>query len=191
MIMLGKPKIAPAIALLGFLALAATVTGAAVYMKLGDIKGESTATDNEHKDWIIIESLSTSMNVSPTNVSTGTGAARRRGDAIVEDISMTKSVDKSSPKLAEAVCKGAVIPKVEIYVTASYSDEGREPYYKYELTNVMVTSYSVNASGSDAQPTENITLNFEEIKVSYDQEGLKSKKKGKVEYSWKIEEGQK
>ena len=32
---------------------------AAAFMKLGDIKGE--ATDNEHKDWIIIESMSSAI----------------------------------------------------------------------------------------------------------------------------------
>jgi len=185
----GTSRVVPAIVLLGFLAMAATVTHAAVFMKLGDIEGESSSTDNAHKEWIVIESLSTSMNVSPTHTSTGAGASRRRGDAIVEEISLTKFVDKASPKLAEAVCKGTVIPKVEIYVTASYTDEGREPYYMYELTNVMVTSYSVNAGGSGDQPVEDFKLNFGEIKVSYDQEGLKHKG-GNVETTWKVEEGE-
>ena len=42
-------------------------------------------------------------------------------------------------------------------------------------------------------PVENITLNFEEVKVEYDQQGLKHKgySKGNVETSYKVEKGEK
>ena len=184
-----KLAIGLAVVLLGILAMAPASAG--VYMKIDGIEGDTSAAADGHKEWIVIESLSTSMNVSPTHAGTGAGASRRRGEAIVEDVSMTKYADKSSPKLAEAVCKGKVFPKVEIEVTASYTDAGRQTYYKYELTNVMVTSYSVSGSGGEDRPVENFTLNFEEVKVSYDQQGLKGKKKGNIEYGWKVEEGEK
>jgi type VI protein secretion system component Hcp len=91
------------------------------------------------------------------------------------------------------VCKGKVFPKVEIHVTASGDDSSRSTYYKYELTNVRVTSYSVNGSGHSAgdAPMEQISLNFEEIKVSYDRAGTRGKSKGKVETTWKVEQGEK
>jgi len=159
---------------------------AAAYIKMGDIKGE--ATDNEHKDWIIIESMSTTMNVAPPG-SAGTSATRRRGDVHLDDITVSKSADAASPKIAEAVCLGKVFPKVEIELTASYT--GEQTYYRYELKNVMVTSYSVNAGGSD-RPVENFTLNFEEVKVHYDEVGMRSKGKGgNAETTWKVEKGEK
>ena len=183
-----KLSIAQVLVLLGLFA--ATSAGAAVFMKISDIKGESTdTTDHDHEGWIVVESLSTSMNVAPSRAGTGTGATRRRSDAIVEDVSLTKHVDKASAKLAEAVCKGETIPKVEIHVTASYTDAGRQTYYKYELTNVMVTSYSVSNSGGSERPVENITLNFGEVKVTYDQQGMKSK--GNVETEYKVGKGEK
>ena len=62
----------------------------------------------------------------------------------------------------------------------------------YELENVMVTSYSVNAVGNDeVAPTIVIGNNFEKIKVTYTENDSKGKKKGNVEYSWKVEEGEK
>jgi type VI secretion system Hcp family effector len=109
---------------------------------------------------------------------------------IVEDIACVKELDKSSPKLAEAVCKGKVFPKVEIHLTASYTNAGRQTYYAYELKNVLVTSYNISGEGqAEAVPTETFSLNFEEVKVTYTECDNTGKKKGNVEYQWKVEEG--
>jgi type VI protein secretion system component Hcp len=57
----------------------------------------------------------------------------------------------------------------------------------------MVTSYSISGSaqGEDV-PTEQFSLNFEEIKVTYtEQDKATGQPKGNVEYSWKVEEGTK
>ena len=119
-----------------------------------------------------------------------TGQTRRRGDVVLENIVCVRELDKASPKLAEAVCKGKVFPKVEIHVTASYTDAGRVTYYAYELKNVQVTSYNVSGSGQSEQvPTEEVSLNFEEIKVTYTENDTKGGKKGNIEYTWKVEEG--
>ena len=116
---------------------------------------------------------------------------RRRGDVILDDIACTKELDKSSPKLAESICNGKIFPKVDIHFTASTTDEGRVTYYAYELKNVMITSYDISGSGqSDEVPTENVTLNFEEIKVTYTEVGSTGKSTGNVEYSWKVEEAE-
>jgi len=56
------------------------------------------------------------------------GATRRRGDVAFEETIIVKPIDKTSPKLAEAICKGRVFPKVEIHLTASYTDAGRVTY---------------------------------------------------------------
>lgn len=153
---------------------------AAAYLKLGDIKGE--ATDSEHKDWIDVLSFEQSMRKSGEGA---TGATRQRGDVIMDDIVVVKELDKSSPKLAESIAMGTVIPKVEFELTSSAGT-----YYKYELTNVMVTSYSVSGT-ADERPTEQVSLNFEEIKTTYTEYGSDGKKGGNVETSWKVEEGTK
>lgn len=157
------------------------------FIKIGDIKGE--CTDADHQDWIDLLSFSQSLH-SPQ--SGATGVARRRGDVVLEDIHVSKLLDKSSPKLAEAVCNGKVFDKVELHLSASISDEAREAYYKYELKQVLVTSYSVSgATQSSDPPAEDISLNFEEIKVTYVEFDNKGKKKGNIEYTWKVSEGKK
>ena len=157
------------------------------YLKFDGIEGESV--DKDHKGWINILSFSQGIH-QPGGGSTGT--ARRRGDVILDDIAVAKLLDKSSPKIAESVCLGKVFPKVEIELTASYTDAGRVTYYRYELKNVLVTSYSVSgAAQSEDVPSEDFSLNFEEIKVTYTENDNKGKKKGNVEYGWKVEEGEK
>lgn len=54
----------------------------------------------------------------------------------------------------------------------------------------MVTSYNVGGSGqSEEVPMEDFSLNFEQIKVTYTENDSTGKKKGNVEYEWKVEEG--
>jgi type VI secretion system secreted protein Hcp len=158
----------------------------AAYMKFDGVDGE--AQDKDHKAWSDILTFSQGLTQPGGGA---TGATRRRGDVIVDDIQVSKELDKASPKIAESMCKGKVFPKVEIHLTASYTDAGRITYYAYELTNVLVTNYSISGSGqAEDVPTEQISLNFEEIKVTYTECDNKGGKKGNVEYSWKVEEGE-
>ena len=157
----------------------------AAYIKFDGIDGE--AKDKDHQNWSDLVSFSQPIH----KPGAGTGATRRRGDVILEDIVCVKELDKTSPKLAESICKGKVFPKVEIQVTASYTDAGRVTYYAYELKNVQVVSYNISGSGqSEDVPMEDISLNFEEIKVTYTECDNAGKKKGNIEYTWKVEEGE-
>ena len=155
------------------------------YIKFEGIDGESKAKG--HEKWIILESFSQAIHKIGSGA---TGAARRRGTVIHDDLQCTKLLDKSSPKIAEAVSLGKVFPKVEIHVKTSAVNTGRETYYKYELKDVMVTSYSVSG-GSQDKPHESFSLNFEEIKVTYTEMDEKGSKKGDVAYGWKVEQGTK
>jgi len=158
----------------------------AAYIKFDGVDGE--AQDKEHKNWSDMLSFNQGM-TQPGGGSTG--PTRRRGDVIVDDLACVKELDKSSPKIAESVCKGKIYPKVEIHMTASTTDEGRKTYYSYELKNVMVTSYNIGGDGqSESVPTETFSLNFEEIKVTYTETDRAGKTKGNVEYSWKVEEAE-
>src|SRR4029079_11238330 len=121
-----------------------------------------------------------------------TGAARRRGDVEIGEMVITKHLDKTTPKLKEAVCNGKVFPKVTIHVTASYTDGGRVTYFSYELEHVQVVNYSISGhTQSEQVPTEAINLNFEKIKTTYTENDEKGKKKGNVEMTWDLMAGKK
>lgn len=136
---------------------------AAAYIKFDGVDGE--AKDKDHQGWSDLLSFSQSLH-KPGGGSTG--AARQRGDVIMDDITVTKELDKASPKIAASLAMGKTFSTLELDLTGSSSGEGRTTYYAYELKNVQVTSYSVSGSGqSEDVPTEDFSLNFEEIKVTY------------------------
>ena len=155
------------------------------YLKIGDIKGEST--DDGHKDWINL--LSVSNSITRPMAAGASGATRHRSSATFGDIVCVKEVDASTPKLQEAIADGTNFKKVNIDLTTSSEGGKRVPYLLWELSNARVSSYSVSGATDGAPPTEQISLNFEEIKVTYDKLGKDNKSGGKIEYTWKIEEG--
>ena len=157
-----------------------------VFAKYDGVDGEST--DSNHDKWIDVENLSWTCDKPGGGA---TGQARRRGNVVVGDLVLTIEYEKSTPKLLEKMNMGEVIPKLEIEQTANYGG-ARATYLKYELTNVMITSLDVNASGNDeSPPIVNIANNFEEYKVTYTEYGADGSKKGNVETTWKVEKGEK
>ena len=133
------------------------------YIKLGDIKGE--ATDQDHKNWIIIDTIN-----APISRSIPAGAKdqqRTQGETTLGDVAITRQVDSSSPKLAEACAAGKFVKEVEIHLCSTIKGK-QQPYYKYLLKNVIVSSYSFsgNAAGSPL-PTEAITLGFSDVEWTY------------------------
>lgn len=163
--------------------LAPSATAAAAYIKFDGVEGE--AQDRDYENWSHMISFSQGLFFDP-----GPGPGGFRGRAVFEDVLVTKQLDKASPKLAEAVAQGRVFPTVEIHWTKIVPSGNHMPYYTYELRNVQVVGYHIGASAmSDTVPTEEMSLNFEEIKVTYTEVDAAGRPTGKVEYSWKVEEG--
>lgn len=133
------------------------------FMKLGDIKGD--ATDQDHKDWILIESMS-----SPIHRSIPQGARdqqRSRGETTLGDVVVVRQLDKSSPKMQENCANGTPVKEVEIHFCTQAKNK-QEPYLIYKLKDVIITSYSAhaNASGSP-MPSEEITLGYSAVEWTY------------------------
>jgi type VI secretion system secreted protein Hcp len=158
----------------------------AVFAKYDGVDGEST--DANHDKWIDVLSVDWGSHKPGGGA---TGQSRRRGAVVVEDMSLTMEYEKSTPGLLEKLNMGEVIPKLEIEQTANYGGS-RATYLKYELKNVQITSFQVNASGNDeSPPTVTLANNFEEYKVTYTEYDSEGNKKGNAETTWKIEKGEK
>ncbi|MFC2024259.1 Hcp family type VI secretion system effector [Chloroflexota bacterium] len=179
------------------------------YVKFEGIDGESITVG--HEDWSEIVSFSQAISI-PTDGAIG--SSRQRGDVVLEDIIIVKQIDKSSPKLAEKMVMGEIITKVEIHLTGPSDGSTCEgTFYTYELKNVMITNYEVSGSNPLAYslitpapditmpssgpfivqavdaPVEEISLSFEEIKVTYTECDSEGNAMGSVEYTWNVEEG--
>jgi len=158
----------------------------AVFAKYDGVDGESK--DSNHDKWIDVLSVDWGVHKPGGGA---TGQTRRRGAAVVEDMTLTIEYEKAAPKLQEKCLKGEIIPKLEVECTATYGG-ARETYLKYELKNVMVTAVQVNASGNDeaGPPTVVMQNNFEEIKVTYTEFDDEGSSKGNVETEFKVEKAQ-
>ncbi|HTN76134.1 MAG TPA: type VI secretion system tube protein Hcp, partial [Pirellulaceae bacterium] len=111
------------------------------FMKLGDIKGEST--DQGHKDWILIESMSAPIY---RNIPEGARDNERvRGRTTCGDVVVVRQFDKSSVKLQAACANGTFFKEVELHLCAQVKNKA-EPYLKYKLSNVIITSYSFHGT---------------------------------------------
>ncbi len=155
----------------------------AIFANYDGVDGESR--DAHHDKWIDLLALDWGVRRPGGGA---TGQSRRRGAAVVDDMVLTMDYDKASPKLQEKCVKGEVVPKLHVELTATYGGT-RVTYLAYELTNVMVTSYQINASGNDeaGPPTVVIANSFEEIKVTYTEFSDDGSTIGTVETRYKIE----
>ncbi len=158
-----------------------SVSGAG-FIKFDGVDGESQASGHVGESDV----LSWSWGVSQPD-GAETGESRRRGTAIIGDLVFTKAMDKASVKLLESVTQGKVFPKV----TLALDTPGSDPltYFVVEMTNVLVTSFSIEGSEGDDRPIEKVALNFEEVKATYTIYDSNGTKAGIVEMTWKAEEG--
>lgn len=133
------------------------------FMKLGDIKGE--ATDTDHKDWIIIETMQAP--ISRTIPPSAKDQQRTKGETRLADVSVTRQVDKSSTKLQEACANGTFFKDVEVHMCTTVKNK-QEPYMKYKLYDVIVSGYSSMffASGQPL-PKENLSMSYTKVEWTY------------------------
>src|SRR4051812_16253341 len=90
------------------------------FLKIDGIDGESQ--DKAHTSWIEVLSFSHGMSQSTSSVvSTAGGASSSRVN--MQDFSIVKHFDKSTPKLAEYCCTGKHIPSVKIEVCRAGGDK--------------------------------------------------------------------
>ena len=125
-------------------------------LRLEGIPGEVTTKTHAH--WIAVTSVNYAASV-PESTTT-----RASGRPHFEPITIEKPLDTSSPKLVEALAKGSRIASATIDFTRNGS-RGEVVYYRIELTNVVITGYSLNAPAGST-PTENVKLGYAAIKVS-------------------------
>lgn len=128
------------------------------FLAIDGIEGEST--DASHPKTIEIESWSFGETQSSTTSGGGGGA----GKVSMQDFHfVTKTVDKSSPKLFLAGATGEHIKDATLYVRKAGSSSD---YLVIKLTDILVSSYQTGGGGSDI-PTESVSLNFAKIQLSY------------------------
>jgi len=131
-----------------------------IFIKIDDVKGESA--DDKHKNEIDVITWSWGATQSGTMQSGSGGGA---GKVQVQDLHITKYIDKASPTLL-AMCASGTHAKQAIL---TFRKAGGKPleYLKITMEKVIISSISMTGSTSDDRLTETIALNFATFKYVY------------------------
>ncbi|HMI87900.1 MAG TPA: type VI secretion system tube protein Hcp [Polyangiaceae bacterium] len=150
-----------------------------MFIKIGDVKGEST--DDKHKGEIDV--LSWSWGASQAGTS-GIGGGGGAGKVQLQDLTITKYIDKGSPTLFKMCCDGTHI--ASSILTVRKAGGSALEYLKITLDTAIVTSITTGGSGGQDRLTENITLNFAKIKMEYTPQTGKGAGEASVTQGWDV-----
>jgi type VI secretion system secreted protein Hcp len=151
-----------------------------ILLKIDGVEGESVISGHEGE--IDILSWSWGMSQSGTMHNGGGGGS---GRVNIQDISFTKTVDKTSPNLIRACCNGEHFPEAVLLVRKA----GKDPldYFKVTMSPVLVTSVSTGGSGGDDRLTENVSINFAKMQIGYTPQKEDGTGEAEVTLNWNIE----
>lgn len=151
-----------------------------IFLKLDPVKGESK--DDKHKDEMDV--LHWSWGMAQSGVS-GMGGGGGAGKVHVNDLQVTKYVDKASTDLMKSCCNGKHFAKAILTVRKA----GEKPleYFILTMEDVLISSVSSGASGGEDRFTENVALNFAKFKVKYVEQNKDGTGGAPSEMDWNIE----
>ncbi len=141
------------------------------FLKLGDLKGESIVDGHEEE----IQVLSWNWGMSQagtTHKGTGGGA----GKVDVQDMTISKTADTSSPNLAMACCNGKHFE--EATLTVRKAGESPLDFLQITMTDVIITSVQEGGAMGAEEVDETVALNFAKFKYSYQPQDNKGAKAG-------------
>jgi len=126
-----------------------------MFLKIEGVPGESQ--DVRHQDWIEILSYKYGMQESSAGV----------GPIEHQDFSVTKCLDKATPKLALHCCNQSQILQASLELCRP--DTNDPPVYTITLEDVIITSVtpSGGVSVSEILPVEEVTFNYGTIEWEY------------------------
>ena len=155
-----------------------------VFLKFKDkITGESVG--DGHKDEIDVLAFSWgASNAGSGHTSTGGGT----GKANVQDLSITKYVDKATCDLFKACMGGDHFGDAVLTVQKVAGSKAKPiPYLVITMKDVMVTSVSTGGhGGGDDRLTESVTLNFAAVEMKYQKQKPDGTAEKGGQMSWNI-----
>jgi type VI secretion system secreted protein Hcp len=150
-----------------------------MFLKIDDVKGE--AQDDKHKDEIDVLAWSWGISQSAT---THTGGGGGSGKANFHDVTITKYLDKSSPKLMEFVASGKHCK--EALLTVRKAGEKPLEYIKMKMSDCLISSISTGGSGGEDRLTENLTINFSKVELIYTPQKSDGSPDSAMPFNWDI-----
>lgn len=133
-----------------------------LYLKLEGVTGESK--DSKHKEEMELQSWSWGV-ANQGYYGQGSGGAKGKGS--VQDVTIIKHVDKSSPELFKRCLNGQHTATGKLTAYKAAGDGSRVPYLQIELKKIFISGVNASGSGGEIVPTESVSMNFEEFRYIY------------------------
>jgi type VI secretion system secreted protein Hcp len=128
----------------------------------GPVTIEGETKDSDHLTQVDIESFSWGA-YHAASFQHGTGGSTQAPSAT--EFNFMKRVDSSSAALFQALCDAAHITTVTLEIIKTSSGGTKFPFYKLELSPVMVTAFQSSGSGDPFM--ESVTLAFGKASFKY------------------------
>jgi type VI secretion system secreted protein Hcp len=111
------------------------------------------------------------------------GSESRAGRANLQDLTIMKVLDKTSPLLFDDCVTGNILASVILYYDKPMGDQ-QEDYFKIELDNALITSLS--HSGSSENPVESVSFAYQKVKFSYNPENADGSLAGFIDKGYNL-----
>lgn len=131
------------------------------FLKLDGITGESQ--DKAHKGEINIDSFSWGASQSG---SVAVGGGGGTGKVQFQDFHFTMATSKASPNLFLKCATGQHLKDAVLTCRKAGGDGQGQEFLKFTLSDVLISSYSVNGDSSIIAPTDSLSLNFAKVEMS-------------------------
>ena len=151
-----------------------------ILLKIDGVDGESVIDGHEKE----IDVLAWSWGMTQSG-SMHVGGGGGSGKVNIQDVSLTKFVDKASTNLMRACCNGEHLKEATLTVRKAGKDA--VDYVKIKMSPVLVTSLSTGGSGGEDRLTENLTLNFAKMEVGYTPQKEDGTADAEISLIWNIE----
>lgn len=156
-----------------------------IYMEFEGIEGNVTAAGFEGN--IQLESMQWGAGRA-LSMETGRMSNREATRPSLSEVTVTKCADKASPLIFEQSCIGKEGKQVILRI--AHTSDALETYLEYTLTDCLVASYSVGASG-DGDPIETLALSYSSLELNYIDQDNQNKNKGSTRWGYSVEKGKK
>jgi type VI protein secretion system component Hcp len=160
---------------------------AAIYVKIPGIPGDVTTEGYDTGEWFVADSFAFGVEREMKESGEKGGTADINiGLGELQELSISKSMDTASTKLAQFAMNGNSCGTAEIdfVEVGGESGETAVPYLKYKLDRCFIKSWSVSGD-ADNRPTEEVAFYYNKIAFAY-KPAVDSEKSPDQAASWDI-----
>jgi type VI secretion system secreted protein Hcp len=153
-----------------------------VYLQIDGIKGEST--DDKHRDWIECASVHWGLH-QPRSATASTGGGHTAERVEIDEITLSKVADLSSPILMQHCAMGKAIPKAKFEFMRADGQGVRIKYFEIALENVLIGGITPGIEAGSILG-EHVSLKFSKVTWTYTQQKISGGAGGSTVGGWDL-----